>query len=71
VASSISGAAASDAALSAAPIANVAAARSSGVDKHRIRSALTVVQCHLPHHFPSRLLLKQLNAFFLSLDPLQ
>ena len=74
VSSSISGAAAgsisADAAAAPAALnAPAPSARSLGVDKQRIRSALTVVKCHLPQHFPSRLLLKQLNAFFLSLEP--
>ncbi len=59
----------SSSAGSASAASPAKAARTAGVDKQRIRSALTVVKCHLPQHFPSRLLLKQLNSFFLSLEP--
>lgn len=53
------------AATSAAAPASASAAPVSS-DKSLLRVTLTTVKSHLPEHFPTRLLLKQLNTYFLS-----
>ena len=45
---------------------STSAVRPKMVDKALIRSTLTSIQLLLPAHFPSRLLLKQLNTFFMN-----
>jgi hypothetical protein len=66
VAASAAAAATFSSSSSAAPSSSPAAAAAIVVDKSSIRTALTVAKTHLPQHFPTRLLLKQLNTFFLS-----
>jgi hypothetical protein len=53
------------AASSSVSVTPATGSASSSFDKSSIRAALAAVQTSLPTHYPSRLLIKQLNQHFM------